>query len=107
MVEEHQLQQAYDSIINLCMQSRAYYRHTFCNAKNKNRYLKIVTRKGVFFTKEECAYISSFVKQITETDSKVVFNEKTSSLTVTLYAAGTKKPKPKGGIIRNDSYRWY
>jgi hypothetical protein len=69
--------------------------------------LKIVTRKGVYFSKEECVYISHFVKQITEMDSKVVFNEQTDSLTVTFYPAGTKKPQPKGGIIRNDSYRWY
>jgi hypothetical protein len=84
-IQQNILMEKYNAIVNLCMQSRAYYRHTFCGTKNKGQYLKVVTRKGMYFNPDEARVIDSFVTLIAGANRTISLNPQKGNLTVTLY----------------------
>jgi hypothetical protein len=97
----------YNAVLSLCMQSRAFYRYTFCGTKNKSQYLKIVTKKGTYFTPQELQYIDQFITHIAGTSKTISANRETCTLSITFYDPGhvqkqvaSSRPANQGRITR-------
>jgi hypothetical protein len=75
----------YKSLLSLCMKSKAYYRYTLSGTKNKGKYLRIVTRRGMYFTNEEVKIINAYVFNLAGDKFKMTHNIKGGTLSITLY----------------------
>lgn len=74
----------YMQVVNLCSQARAYYRYKVIPTKNDSHYLKIVCRKGMFFSDQELQFILRYVHNITQGQGVVKYNVEKGTLTVTV-----------------------
>lgn len=79
------LEAKYRTVLDTCMRSPAYYRYKFCGTRNKKLYLKVVTRRGMYFSDDELRYIEDLVTRLAPKKYILNTNRLTGSLTVTFY----------------------
>lgn len=75
----------YEEVARFSIRSLSYYRHTISKTKNGRPYLRIVCRKGTFFTEQELYYIDMFIQSLVHKNHYVLkVNRVTGTLSLTI-----------------------